>query len=145
MKCILFYCNIAHELKGTVMKTKRIWVSYMIKFLWPAFYRCSVRAPWVARQMSYLYSVSIHALLSKSRVNVATASLILPASSSKVVANGGTYTTSLMYRQRKESRGVRSGERGGQVIGQPLPIHFSGNLRFKKSVTSLCKCGGAPS
>jgi hypothetical protein len=31
------------------------------------------------------------------------------------------------------------------VIGQPLLIHFSGNLKFKKSVTSLWKCGGAPS
>jgi hypothetical protein len=33
MKCIPFYCNITHELKGTGMKTKRIWVGYMIKFL----------------------------------------------------------------------------------------------------------------
>jgi hypothetical protein len=33
-------------------------------------------------------------LLSKSRVTGATASLILPQSSSKVVANGGMYTAS---------------------------------------------------
>jgi hypothetical protein len=79
-------------------------------------------------------------LLSKSRVNVATASLILPPSSSKVVANGGMYTASLMY-PPKIQKGVRSGERGGQVTGLPLSIHFFGNLLFKKSVTSLWKCG----
>jgi hypothetical protein len=36
------------------------------------------------------YSVSGHTLLSKSRVTVATASLIFPESSGKEVANGGT-------------------------------------------------------
>jgi hypothetical protein len=100
----------------------------MIKFLWPTFYRWSMRAQWLARQISYLYSISVHALLRKSRVTVATASLVLPASPGKVVVNGGTYIVSLMYPQKKKSRSVRSGERGGQVIGPPLPIHFSGNL-----------------
>jgi hypothetical protein len=33
MTCIPFIYNIAHELKGIGMKTKRIWVGYMIKFL----------------------------------------------------------------------------------------------------------------
>jgi hypothetical protein len=84
----------------------------------------------VARQI-YLYSVSVHTLLSKSKVTVATASLILPASSGKVVANGDMYTTSLMYHQKKKSRRVRSGELGGRVGGPALPIHFSGSLRFK--------------
>jgi hypothetical protein len=32
MKCISFYCNIAHEPKGRGMKSKRIWVGYMIEF-----------------------------------------------------------------------------------------------------------------
>jgi hypothetical protein len=41
MKCIPFYCNIAHELKGTRMKIKCIWVHYMIKFLWPTLSRGS--------------------------------------------------------------------------------------------------------
>jgi hypothetical protein len=71
--------------------------------------------------------VSVHMLLSKLRVTVATASLILPASSGKVVAIGAAYTVSLIY-PPKESTGVRTGERGGQVIGPPLPIYFSGNL-----------------
>lgn len=30
---IIVYCNTAHELKGTVMKTKSIWVGYVIKFI----------------------------------------------------------------------------------------------------------------
>jgi hypothetical protein len=33
MKCIPFYRNIAHEPKGIGMKTKSIWVGYMIKFI----------------------------------------------------------------------------------------------------------------
>jgi hypothetical protein len=37
----------------------------------------------------YLYSISVHTLLNKLRINVATVSRILPASSSRVVANGG--------------------------------------------------------
>jgi hypothetical protein len=43
-------------------------------------------------------------LLSKSRVIVATAVLILPASSDKVVAIGGMYAASLMYPKRKIQR-----------------------------------------
>jgi hypothetical protein len=31
------------------------------------------------------------------------------------------------------------------MISPPLPIYFSGNLRFKKSITSLWRCRGAPS
>jgi hypothetical protein len=64
-----------------------------------------MRALWVARQISYMNSVSVHTLLSKSRVNVATASLMLPASSVKVAANGDTYTASLMYLQNKKNEG----------------------------------------
>jgi hypothetical protein len=41
MKCIPFYCNIAHEQKGRGMKNKLIWVSYMIKFI--------IRATWVSK------------------------------------------------------------------------------------------------
>jgi hypothetical protein len=49
----------------------------------------------------------------------------------------------LMYpKKKRKSRGVRSGKQGGQVIGPPLPIHFLGNLQFKKSISSLWKFGG---
>lgn len=36
---------------------------------------------------------------------------------------------------KKESSGVRTGERAGQLTLEPLPIHFSGNLLFKLSRT----------
>ena len=39
----------------------------------------------------------------------------------------------LMYPHRKKSSGERSGLRGGQGIGPPLPIEASGNLSFKTS------------
>jgi hypothetical protein len=44
------------------------------------------------------------------KVTVIAASLILLTSSGEVVANGGTCTASLMYPQKKKSRGERSGE-----------------------------------
>jgi hypothetical protein len=65
-----------------------------------------MRELWVALQI-YLYSVSVYLLLSKSRVIVATASLILPASSNKVVGNGGMYTASLMYPQKKQKKKMK--------------------------------------
>ena len=55
------------------------------------------------------------------------------------------YTMFLMYRHRKKSSGERSGLRGGQGIGPPLPIQASENLSFKTSVTKQLKWGGAPS
>jgi hypothetical protein len=41
------------------------------------------------------------------------------------------YTMILMYPHRKKSSGERSGLRGGQGIGPPLPIQASDNLSFK--------------
>jgi len=55
------------------------------------FYRCSMRAPFMAWEILYLYL----------GVTQVTMSLACSASSDKVVANGGTYTASLMYPQRK--------------------------------------------
>ena len=55
------------------------------------------------------------------------------------------YTMFLMYPHRKKSSGERSGLRGGQGIGPPLPIQASGNLSSKTSVTKQLKWGGAPS
>jgi len=55
------------------------------------------------------------------------------------------YTMFLMYPHRKKPSGERSGLRGGQGIGPPLPNQASGNLSFKTSVTKQQKCGGAPS
>jgi hypothetical protein len=60
-------------------------------------------------------SISLYRLLSKSRVTVAIASLSLPVTSGKVVANGRTCTATLMYPQMKKLMGGKSGERRGQV------------------------------
>jgi hypothetical protein len=67
-----------------------------------------MRAPWVPRQISYLHSISVHMLLSKPRVSVATAGSILTSSHGNVVANDGRYTTSLMHTQKKENQGEQS-------------------------------------
>jgi hypothetical protein len=61
---------------------------------------------------------------------VASVALTLPASSGNMVASGDTYTASLTNPQRKGSRVVRPGERGGQMIGPYLQIDFSSNLQF---------------
>jgi len=51
----------------------------------------------------------------------------------------------LMYPHRKKSSGERSGLRGGQGIGPPLPSQASENLSSKTSVTKQLKWGGVPS
>jgi len=55
------------------------------------------------------------------------------------------YTVFLTYPHSKKSIGEKSGLRGGQGIGPPLPIEALGNLSFKTSVTKQLKWGGAPS
>jgi len=40
------------------------------------------------------------------------------------------FTESFTCSQRKTFRGVRSGERGGNAVGLPLPIHRPGNSAF---------------
>ena len=50
------------------------------------------------------------------------------------------YTMFLMYPHRKKSSGERSGLRGGQGIGPPLPFQASRNFSFKTSVTKQLKC-----
>jgi hypothetical protein len=66
--------------------------------------------------MFQLNLISVHTLLSESSINVAT-----EANSDKAVA--------FIYHQKKKIlTEMKSGERGDQVLGPPLPIHFSGNL-----------------
>jgi hypothetical protein len=52
-----FYCNMAHELKGTGIKTKRIWAGWVIQFLRPALHICwtSRLASCVAFSLDTLY------------------------------------------------------------------------------------------
>ena len=79
-----------------------------------------------------------------SRVTVSMADVILSCRCG-IFLIFSAYTMFLMYPHRKKSSGERSRLRGGQSIGPPLPIHASGNLSFKTSVTKLLKWGGAPS
>jgi len=50
----------------------------------------------------------------------------------------------LTYPNKKKSRGVPSGDRGGQGVGPSLPIHLFGNVASKNRRTSEPQCGGAP-
>jgi len=65
-----------------------------------------------------------------SRVTVSMADVILSCRC-WIFLDFSAYTMFLMYPHRKESSGERSGLRGGQGIGPPLPIQASGNLSFK--------------
>jgi len=65
-----------------------------------------------------------------SSVIVAKASVIL-AFISVISGTGVENTLSLTYRHRKKSRGVISGDRGGQGVGPSLPIHLFGNVASK--------------
>ena len=77
-----------------------------------------------------------------SRVTVSMADVILSCRC-WIFLIFSAYTMFLMYPHRKKSSGERSGLRGGQGIGPPLPIQASENLSFKTSVTKQLKCGGA--
>jgi len=46
---------------------------------------------------------------------------------------------------KEKSRGVISGDRGGQGIGPSLPVHLFGNVLSKNRRTCEPQCGGAPS
>jgi hypothetical protein len=85
-----------------------------------------------SRHYRYLHSNSVHTLLSMSHINEVTAALIHSASTSKVVANGGIYTLSLVYLQSKNQGEVTLGEHGSQMIGLPLSIHFPKNWQSRK-------------
>lgn len=54
---------------------------------------------------------------------VATASVIHAHNSSRLAGAGGTKTFSLTYPHTEKSRGVKSGERGGQAIVFLRAIH----------------------
>ena len=44
---------------------------------------------------------------------------------------------SLTYRHKKKSRGVISGDRGGQGVGPSLPIHLFGNVASKNQMLQM--------
>jgi len=79
-----------------------------------------------------------------SSVIVAKTSVIL-AFKFVISGTGVQNTLSLTYRHKKKSRGVISGDRGGQGVGPSLPIHLFGNVTSKNRRTSEPQYGGAPS
>ena len=46
-------------------------------------------------------------------------------------------TLSLTYPHRKKSRGVISGDRGGQGVGPSLPIHQFANVASKNQILQM--------
>jgi hypothetical protein len=99
--------------------------------------------PRVKRQMSHLSAISSHILWIMAASMVATASVIRARGSSKLAGRGGIKTLSLTYTRTEMSRGVKSGDRGGQAIFPPRPIQAT-TVRGRYEVTSRWKCRGAP-
>jgi len=77
-------------------------------------------------------------------VTVAKASVII-AFKFVISGTGVENTLSSTYRHKKKSRGVITGDRGGQGVGPSLPIHLFGNYASKNRRTCELQCGGAPS
>ena len=46
-------------------------------------------------------------------------------------------TLSLTYPYKKISRGVISGDRGGQGVGSSLPVHLFGNIASKNQMLQI--------
>jgi len=51
-----------------------------------------------------------------------------------ISGTGVENTLSLTYPHKKESRGVKFGDRGGQGVGPFLPIHLFGNVASKNQM-----------
>jgi len=79
-----------------------------------------------------------------SSVTVAKAHVIL-AFKFVISGTGVENTLSLTYPHKKKSRGVISGDCGGQGVGPSLPVHLFGNVASKNPRTCEPQCGGAPS
>ena len=104
----------------------------------------STCAPFVARRMSNRQSFSLHMFSNMSTVIVAKASAIL-AFRFVISGSGVENILSLTYRHKKKSRGVISGDHGGQCVRPSLPILLFGNVASRNRRTCEPQCGGAPS
>ena len=71
-----------------------------------------------------------------SLVIVAKASVFL-AFKSVISETGVKNIFSLTYPHKKESRGVITGDRGGQGVGPSLPIHLFGNVVSKNKTLHM--------
>ena len=85
----------------------------------------SICAPFVALETFKRNYISCHVFWIMSRVTVSMADVILSCRCS-IFLTFSAHTVFLMYRHRTKSSGERSGLRGGQDIGPPLPIQASG-------------------
>jgi len=71
-----------------------------------------------------------------SSVAVAKACVIV-AFKFVISRTGVESTLSLTYPHKKKSRGVISGDRGGQGVGLSLPIHLFGNVASKYQMLQM--------
>jgi hypothetical protein len=60
-------------------------------------------------------------------------------------STGDEETNDFKWPHKYKSSGYKSGERGGQAIGPPLPIHRPGSFRFRYLRATRLKCAGTPS
>jgi len=74
---------------------------------------------------------------------VTTAPAVRARSFSKLAGKGGGNTVSLTYRHTVISRGIKSGDRGGQAIVPPRPIQAT-TVRLRWEITSRWKCRSVP-
>ena len=96
------------------------------------------------RRTSNRQSFSPHVFSNMCSVIVAKVSVIL--SFKFVISGTGVENTlSLTYPHKKKSRGVISGDRGGQGVGSSLPIHLFGYFASKNWRACEPQCGGPPS
>jgi len=71
------------------------------------------------RQMSHPQAISYQILRITSASMVATASVIHSRSSSRLAVRSAIKSSSLTYPHTAKSRGINSGDRGGQTIVPP--------------------------
>jgi len=65
---------------------------------------------------------------------IVTKSSVILAFKFVISGTGVENTLSLTYLHKKKSRGVISGDHGGQGVGPSLPIHLFGNLAPKNQM-----------
>ncbi|GFU89900.1 hypothetical protein TNCV_1287811 [Trichonephila clavipes] len=62
---------------------------------------------------------------------------------SSVFATSVSFTNDFIWHQKKKFKGLRSGERAGQVTGLPRLIHFPECVICRWLFTRIDKCAGA--
>jgi hypothetical protein len=105
----------------------------------------SVCAPLVALHTSRRYRTSCQTFWNKGLSVVAIPVRIRSLKLIRIIGTGGTWTSSCTTAHKKNSRAVKSADRGGQEVDHPRPIHRSGKCLLKNVVASLWMWGAAPS